>query len=98
MPDVTAFFACNDLMALGVMDAIEQAEKIIPNDFSVVGYDDVVSEYFKRSPLTSIYQPVGDLGRKTADIIIARINGAEATLKVDLTPKLQRRKSTAPLL
>lgn len=92
---VTAVFASNDLMAIGVMDAIAQMGLCTPDDVSVVGYDDVISTYFQNSSLTSVYQPVENLGRLAAERVIERMGVTVNKIEVDLEPVLRVRTSTA---
>lgn len=93
---VEAFFACNDLMALGIIEAVEEAGLTMPEDISVVGYDDVLSNYFKNIPLTSVRQPVDNLGRSAAERIIERMGVSVEKTSFVLDPTLSIRKSTAP--
>lgn len=92
---VTAVFASNDLMAIGAMEAIAQKGLVTPDDVSVVGYDDVISAYYQSSTLTSVYQPVENLGRLAAERIIEHMGVTVKKIAVDLIPILRVRSSTA---
>jgi LacI family transcriptional regulator len=61
-PDLDAVFACNDLMALGVVKAARKFGKRIPEDLAVVGYDDIPEADYFCPPLTTIRQDVEELG------------------------------------
>ncbi len=92
--DVTAVFAGNDQMALGLMLALHEAGRSVPGDVSVVGFDDMRdSEYFN-PPLTTIRQDHEELGRRCVDLMLATIAG-ESTEATGVAPQLVVRKSTA---
>lgn len=92
--NVTAFFCCNDLMAFGAINAIEERGFSIPEDFSIVGYDDVVFDYMKSTTLTSIYQPVLNLGKLAAEKIIQRIGVSVEMDEISLEPELRIRSTS----
>ncbi len=94
---LTAIFAFNDLVALGAARAIREANLQIPTDISLVGYDDIpVAEYFE-VPLTTIHQPMGEIGRKAAEILLGKIRaGREHQIQqIILQPRLAVRRSTS---
>jgi LacI family transcriptional regulator len=62
-PDVQAVFACNDQMALGLMQAARNLGKRIPEDLAVVGFDDIPESAFYYPPLTTIRQGLYELGQ-----------------------------------
>ena len=69
--DVTAVFCMNDLMAGGLYDRLDELGKKIPEELSVVGYDDrELSSYYK-PPLTTIRLPLHDIGYRAAEVMIA---------------------------
>ena len=61
-PDVTAIFASNDQMALGVLRALHESGRRVPDDVSVVGYDDIPEAAFFPPPLTTLRQDFAALG------------------------------------
>jgi LacI family transcriptional regulator len=69
----TAIFACNDLMALGALGAIYKAGLRVPDDVSLVGYDDIALASYSSPPLTTIQQPKSEMGRLAAQILLERI-------------------------
>lgn len=76
VPDVSAVFAANDQMALGAMKAFNDAGLSVPDDISVVGFDDIPgSEYF-RPPLTTVRFDFAEAGRRAAHHIFELIAGA----------------------
>src|SRR5690606_14381773 len=64
----TAIFACNDMMALGVYEAARLVGLSVPDDLSVVGYDDIPVAEWVGPPLTTIRQPLDEMGRQAAQI------------------------------
>jgi LacI family transcriptional regulator len=72
-PHVTAFFAQNDRMAIGAMRAVREAGRSIPDDVAIVGYDDVPAAAYSHPPLTTIRQPMQEVGeiatRKLIELI-----------------------------
>lgn len=72
---VTAVFVCNDIMAYGVYKAANQLELNIPEDISLVGYDDLYMSEVIKPPLTTIYQPRREMGSEAVKMIIKMIEG-----------------------
>ena len=68
--EFTAVFAFNDLMAYGVYNSLEKYNLKIPDDISVVGYDDNFASSIINPPLTTVYQPIYEMGKAAADILI----------------------------
>ena len=101
----TAIFAHNDTLAFGVYRALYEMGYKIPDDVSVVGYDDLPSCEFMYPPLTSVGTSLKDLARLAVGLLMDRIERfntrpsevalSAARQKVSLTPKLVVRKSTA---
>jgi len=71
----TAIFAGNDLIAVGVMDALREKGLNVPKDISVVGYDDREVCGYVRPKLTTVRLPLVEIGKKSAEILINHING-----------------------
>ena len=98
-PEMDAIYACNDQMALGVLKAADELGKRIPEDLSVVGYDNIPeSEYFS-SPLTTVRQNFSGQGKKIVDEIERRIRegreGKRDNPKTEIMkPKLIVRESS----
>lgn len=71
---VTGIFACNDMMAIGVYQACRDMGISIPKDLSVVGFDDIFFSQYLDPPLSTVYQPVTEIGKEAARQVIAMIN------------------------
>jgi len=95
---VTAIFASSDVQAIGAWQAIRKAGKEVPDDFSIVGYDDIkVSRFIG---LTSVAQNMHEVGEDATSVLLNRMQGtAESDDPVQrvVQPELKVRKSTAPL-
>jgi LacI family transcriptional regulator len=91
----TAVFACNDLMAIGAMCAAASVGLRVPQDLSVIGFDDIALAAFSSPPLTTIAQPKHQLGRLAARILLERIAKTDRKLRREiLQPDLCLRAST----
>ncbi len=77
----TAVFACNDLMALGAMRAIREAGLSIPQDISVIGFDDIALSSYISPTLTTIAQPLKEMARASIEMLITRIQGETVDLQ-----------------
>jgi LacI family transcriptional regulator len=94
----TAVFAAADVMAIGAMGAIKERKLRIPEDISIIGFDDIPEAAFINPSLTTIRQPAFGRGKKTADIIIKMLNKETDVKSVIYGVKLIIRNSTsAPL-
>ena len=71
-PGLTAVFAANDQMALGLMRALHEAGRRVPQDVSVVGYDDVAEAGYFRPPLTTVHQHFEEVGRRCVALLLVR--------------------------
>ncbi len=94
---LTAIFAYNDLVALGAFRAIREAKLQVPTDISLIGYDDIaITEYFD-VPLTTVHQPMQEIGRKAAELLFEKIRaGAEYRVHhTVLKPGITVRSSTS---
>jgi len=92
----TAIFSANDEIAFGVYSGLQENQKRIPEDYSIVGYDDVEMSSYVTPPLTTVSQPVFELGQKTANILIDRITHPnKSSDEIILPVKLIERLSTA---
>ena len=98
LPDrPTAIFAGNDLQALGVYQAAREARLHIPEDLSVVGFDDLPVTQWVSPPMTTIRQPLVDMAEAAAEMVIAIARGEPpAQPRVELATELIIRESTAP--
>lgn len=98
-PDVTAVFAANDQLALGLVRALHEAGRRVPQDVSVVGFDDLPEAAYYLPPLTTIRQDFEEVGRQCVAQLLAQIDRASdapaAGRIVTVTPDLVVRASTA---
>jgi DNA-binding LacI/PurR family transcriptional regulator len=72
-PDVDAIFAANDLMAVGALRAIRESGRTVPGDVAVVGFDDSPLSRVTDPPLSTVRQPVEDMGREMAEMLLRLI-------------------------
>ncbi|HSI58617.1 MAG TPA: LacI family DNA-binding transcriptional regulator [Ideonella sp.] len=92
----SAVFAANDLSAFGAMAALQQHGLRIPEDISVVGFDDLPAAAQWHPALTTVRQPVDELGRAAVNTLLALISGlGVAAARVNLPTELVVRESTA---
>lgn len=92
----TAIFAANDLIALGIMEAAEELGLSIPEDLSLVGYNNIAYAGLPRIQLTTVAQPMRDMGRIAARYVLDVVEGKEtAFLEAILAPQLIVRRTTA---
>lgn len=92
----TALVAYNDVSALGAMAAFREAGLRIPEDVSVVGFDDIEFASIAYPPLTTIRQPLREMGATAAELLIRKIAGDKAVKDIRVRPELVVRSSTRP--
>jgi DNA-binding LacI/PurR family transcriptional regulator len=78
-PGVDAIFAASDLMAAGVLDTLRQRGRLVPDDVAVVGFDDSELALSTDPPLTTVRQPIEQIGRTMAEQLLAQLDGAAPT-------------------
>jgi LacI family transcriptional regulator len=92
----TAIFAANDLAAFGAYDAIKNRGLRIPEDISVIGFDDIFQASQVFPPLTTVRQPASEMGMAGTRLLLSMIQGLEpATHHLELPTELIVRASTA---
>lgn len=95
--EFTALFAFNDVSAIGSMRAFLDAGLRVPQDVSVVGFDDIQSAAFLSPSLTTVRQPLRQMGETAARILLDRLSGeAPGPEVVTVEPELMVRESTGP--
>jgi len=93
----TAIFAGNDLQAFGVYQAAREARLHIPEDLSVVGFDDLPVAKWVGPPLTTIRQPLSQMAVTAARLVLALARGEQPSqTRLELATELVIRESTAP--
>ncbi len=96
--DFTALFCFNDISAIGAIRALKDAGLRVPEDVSVVGFDDIQSAAYSTPSLTTVRQPLFEMGQRGAKILLERIANREAPppAEVVMEPELVLRESTGP--
>jgi DNA-binding LacI/PurR family transcriptional regulator len=95
-PDLDAVFAASDLMAAGALSTLRQHGRRVPDDVAVVGFDDSAIAESADPPLTSVRQPVEEMGREMARLLMTSIAHPDAVPRhVILGTRLVRRASSA---
>ncbi|WP_225850210.1 LacI family DNA-binding transcriptional regulator [Streptomyces sp. HPF1205] len=93
----TAVFAANDQMALGVLRALHEAGRRVPEEVSVVGFDDLPEAASFLPPLTTVHQDFAEVGRRCVDSVLRQIRNDATEVGTALVPtRLVVRSSTAP--
>jgi DNA-binding LacI/PurR family transcriptional regulator len=76
-PDLDAVFAANDPMALGALRVLREADRRVPEDVAVVGFDDSVLASQTLPTLTTVHQPIEEMGRAMVRLLYDKIRGIE---------------------
>jgi DNA-binding LacI/PurR family transcriptional regulator len=95
----TALFAFNDISAIGAIRALREAGRRVPEDVSVVGFDDIQSAAYQNPGLTTVRQPLREMGVIAAETLLRRINAPSKSpypKTITVEPELVVRSSTAP--
>jgi len=94
----SAVLASNDLSAIGAIRALAERGLRVPEDVSVVGFDDIHISAFINPPLTTVHQPAAEIAQRATELLVARIRGEDvADRRHLLEPTLVVRDSAAPL-
>lgn len=92
----SAVFVCNDLMAIGALRAAHESGVHVPDELSIVGFDDIELSAYTSPPLTTVAQPKERIGALAVDMLLERVGGKRRDArKVVLQPELRVRASTA---
>lgn len=94
---LTALFASDDLQAYGAMRAAAETGVRIPDDVSLVGYDDLQFSALANPPLTTISQPVKDMAAAAAELLLRRMRGEDAENPPLFVPRLIERQTVKNL-
>jgi LacI family transcriptional regulator len=92
----TALFAFNDISAMGAIRALREANLQVPKDVSVVGFDDIQSAAYQNPALTTVRQPLREMGRIAAETLLGRIRSSEGRRggEIIVKPELMVRETT----
>lgn len=94
--DCTAVFAANDQMALGLLRALDERGRRVPQDVSVIGFDDIPESGSFIPPLTTVHQDFAEVGRRCVESALRQVRQGEAERGTSLVPtRLVVRDSTA---
>jgi PAS domain S-box-containing protein len=88
-----AVVSANDEMALGVITALMERGRHIPEDVSVVGFDDIEEARFASPPLTTVHQPLYEQGRRATEMLLDMLAGKEVPERITLPTELTIRRS-----
>jgi LacI family transcriptional regulator len=92
----TAIFASNDVMAMGVMDAVRNRKMHIPDDISVVGFDNIPQSAMVFPPLTTVQQPLEQMGRVATQMLLDILKNPDKDVRrIELPTELIVRDSTS---
>jgi LacI family transcriptional regulator len=96
--DFTAIFCFNDIAAIGAIRALKDAGLSTPGDVSVVGFDDIQSAAYSTPSLTTVRQPLLEMGKRGAQVLLERIANREKEFpsEIVMAPELIVRESTGP--
>jgi DNA-binding LacI/PurR family transcriptional regulator len=92
----TALFVANNEMTAGALSALRERNIRIPDEISLVGFDDARWAQFSDPPLTIVAQPTSAMGKRSAELLLARIQKEKGTATEIFPPELVVRGSTAP--
>jgi DNA-binding LacI/PurR family transcriptional regulator len=95
--DFTAVFCFNDIAAIGAIRALKDAGLNVPGDVSVVGFDDIQSAAFAMPSLTTVRQPLAEMGKRGAQVLLERITNRDSAMPAEIVmePEFVVRESTA---
>jgi len=94
--DFTAIFCFNDISAIGAIRALKDTGLDVPGDVSVVGFDDIQSAEYATPSLTTVRQPLREMGKRGAQVLLERIANREKEFPAEIVmmPELVVREST----
>lgn len=95
-PEITAVFCASDLMALGVLRATRKLGIDVPDELSIIGFDDIILASYVTPSLTSIAQDTFQMGYEAANLLVSILENEAASHVVSLGTELKVRESTKP--
>ncbi|MDX6153210.1 LacI family DNA-binding transcriptional regulator [Marinococcus sp. PL1-022] len=94
--NVSAAFALTDFLAIGCIQGARETGKSVPEDFSVIGFDDTFIAVLSHPPLTTISQPIVEMGEIVTQTLVDQIKGKKQSNRtIILTPEIKVRQTTA---
>jgi len=93
----TAIFAANDQSAFGVVDAAIELGLQVPEDLSVIGFDDIPEAAMAEPRLTTVQQPLQEIGARAFDMIMDMLKGKPVERHIQLPARVVKRGTTAPV-
>jgi len=96
IPDVSAIFAANDQTALGILRALHEHGLRVPDDVSLIGFDDLPESGFFIPPLTTVRQGFEEVGRRALRMLVTQMEGKREVLHELVPPVFVPRGSVAP--
>jgi LacI family transcriptional regulator len=90
----TAVFAASDTMAIGALHAVRARELRVPDEIALIGYDDLPLAAYATPPLTSVHQPIGEMGAHAVRLLVEQIRGQGPATSVRLPARLVIRASS----
>jgi len=93
-PKLDAVFVANDVMAFGAMRALRNSGRRVPDDVAVVGFDDIPASAMTHPPLSTVRQPLYEMGRTAASMVMAAVRGESITKRIELPTSLVIRESS----
>ena len=96
-PEITAIFCASDLMAMGVIKAAQTIGRKIPEELSIIGFDDIILASYVNPPLTTIAQDKYQIGYESAKLLIEMLEGKNNRRVKILDNQLVIRETTAPV-
>lgn len=94
-PEVTAFFCASDVMALGVLQATRELGLNVPEDLSIIGFDNILLSQYVSPPLTTVGQQPYEMGRKAASMVVHIVEGQDVPHEAFVNNELILRESVA---
>jgi DNA-binding LacI/PurR family transcriptional regulator len=92
-PDIDAVFAASDMMAVGALRILRERGKQTPQDVAIIGFDNAVIARHTDPPLTTVHQPIEEMGQEMVRLLLSRIDGAPFTPEIVLPTRLVLRAS-----
>ncbi|WP_035702146.1 LacI family DNA-binding transcriptional regulator, partial [Glycomyces tenuis] len=92
-PDLDAVFVASDLMAHGALTALRESGRTVPGDVAVIGFDDIALASYCEPPLTTVRQPITEIGRTLARHMLRLLGGEEVEPSTILPTELVVRES-----